>query len=87
MKVFMYTLSYCPWCQKTKHFFKVNNIPFDYVDYDLQPEDEQEKIMEKLLSISGAKSFPVVMIGEQVVVGYNPEKFSEVLGLEKAKVV
>jgi glutaredoxin len=86
MKVFMYTLSTCPWCRKAKNFFKSNNIPFDYIDYDLRPEDEQEKIMEKMLEISGAGSFPVVMIGERVIVGYNPEKYSEVLGLKKGAV-
>lgn len=37
MKVFMYALSTCPWCRKAKQFFKTNNVPFDYVDYDLQP--------------------------------------------------
>jgi len=83
MNVFMYTLSTCPWCRKAKIFFKSNNIPFDYVDYDLQPEEEQEKIMEKMLKMSSARSFPVVRIGEQIVVGYNPEKYSEILGLKK----
>ena len=86
MNVFMYTLSTCPWCRKAKNFFKSNNIPFDYVDYDLQPEEEQEKIMEKMLKMSGARSFPVVQIGKQVVIGYNPEKYSEVLGLKKGVV-
>ncbi len=86
MKVFMYTLSTCPWCRKAKQFFKENNIPFDYVDYDLQPEDEQTKIMDKMLKISGARSFPVVTIGEQVIIGYNPEKYSDLLGLKKGKV-
>jgi glutaredoxin len=86
MKVFMYALSTCPWCRKAKQFFKDKGIPFDYVDYDLQPEDKQEKIMEKMLAISGATSFPVVMIGERVIVGYNPEKYSEILGLKKGKV-
>jgi glutaredoxin len=84
MKVFMYTLSTCPWCQKTRHFFNVKHIPYDYVDYDLQPEDEQEKIMEEISKISpNARAFPVVVIGERAVVGYNPEKYSEILGLEK----
>lgn len=85
MNVFMYTLSTCPWCRKAKQFFKDNSIPFDYVDYDLQPEDEQEKIMEKMLKISGARSFPVVTIGEQVIIGYNPDKYSDLLGLKKGR--
>jgi len=86
MKVFIYALSTCPWCRKAKQFFKTNNIPFDFVDYDLQSAAEQEKIMEKMLKISGAGSFPVVLIGNQVVVGYNPEKYSEILGLKKGAI-
>ncbi len=87
MKVFMYTLSTCPWCRKARQFFKTNNIPFDYVDYDLQPEDEQDKIMEEISKISpDARSFPLVLIGDQAIVGYNPEKYSEVLGLKKGVV-
>jgi glutaredoxin len=86
MKVFMYALSTCPWCRKAKQFFKENDIPFDFVDYDLQPEAEQEKIMKKMAELSGATSFPVVLIGEKVVVGYNPQKYAEILGTKKGRV-
>lgn len=87
MKVFMYTLSTCPWCRKARQFFKSNNIPFDYVDYDLQQEEKQEKILEEISKISpNARSFPLVIIGEQAIVGYNPEKYSEALGLKKGVV-
>ncbi|MGZ7160799.1 MAG: glutaredoxin family protein, partial [Methanobacterium sp.] len=27
----MYTLSSCPWCKKTKEFFRSHEIPFEYV--------------------------------------------------------
>ena len=84
MKVFLYTLSTCPWCYKAKQFFKAKQIPFDYVDYDLQTEDKQEKILEDISRISpNARSFPVVKIGDQAVIGYNPEKYTELLGLTK----
>jgi glutaredoxin len=85
MNVFMYSLSTCPWCRKTKNFFKVNHVPFDYVDYDLQPEAEQERIMDKIQKISNARSFPVVIVGDQVIVGYDPEKYSKTLGLKEVK--
>lgn len=81
MKVFMYTLSTCPWCRKTKQFFKEKNIPFDYIDYDLQGEEGQEKIIKEMQRIggTGAFAFPFVIIDGKVVVGYNPEKYSELL--------
>jgi glutaredoxin len=79
MKVFMYTLSTCPWCRKTKQFFKDRNVKFDFVDYDLAGEDEQEKILDEMSKRSSNTAFPFVMIGEEIVVGYNPERFSELL--------
>ena len=57
-KVSMYTLSTCPWCRKTKQYFTGHNIPFQYVDYDLQSVQEQEKIEQEMKKRGGALSFP-----------------------------
>ncbi len=77
----MYTLSTCPWCHKTKQFFKEKNIPFDYVDYDLQSEEQQEKIIEEMSRLSSERAFPFVKIDGELIVGYNPKKYSELLKL------
>ena len=37
-KISMYTLSTCPWCRKTKKFFRDKGISFDFIDYDLANE-------------------------------------------------
>jgi arsenate reductase-like glutaredoxin family protein len=49
------------------------------VDYDLAREEEQEKILEDMSKHSSNTAFPFVMIGEEVVVGYNPERYQELL--------
>jgi glutaredoxin len=74
-KVSMYTLSTCPWCRKTKKFFKDRNIPFDFVDYDLASEQEQEKISKDMMHYTDHIAFPFVRIGDRVIIGYNPEKY------------
>jgi glutaredoxin len=79
-KVSMYTLSTCPWCRKTKIFFKEHNIPFDFIDYDLADDDTQERIMKEL-DANGATGFPFVKVDNDVIVGYNPERYSTLLGL------
>jgi glutaredoxin len=81
--VFMYTLSTCPWCRKTKRYFTEHNIPFQYVDYDLQPDREQQKIEQEMTKRGGQLSFPWVLIGEDLVVGWNPSKYDALLSLSK----
>lgn len=78
-KVSMYTLSTCPWCRKTKKYFKDRNIPFDFVDYDLADEKEKEKISQEMMKYTGHIAFPFVRIDDQVIIGYNPEQYDELL--------
>lgn len=82
--VFMYTLSTCPWCRKTKKYFADHNVPFKYVDYDLQSPQEQQKIEQEMTARGGQLSFPWVVIGDDLIVGWNPAKYDELLGLGQA---
>ncbi len=82
-KVSMYTLSTCPWCRKTKKFFQDRGISFDFVDYDLAGEDEQNKIAAEMMKHTGHVSFPFVRIGDVTVIGYNPERYEQLLKSEK----
>ncbi|MGD9840244.1 MAG: glutaredoxin family protein [Candidatus Bipolaricaulis sp.] len=78
-KVFLYAISTCPWCRKTKQFFTDNHVEFDFVDVDLLEGEEQEKVMDEVYRLSGARAFPVVIIGEATVVGYRPDRYKELL--------
>ena len=80
VKITIYTLSTCPWCRKTKKFFTEQNIPFEYIDYDLADEATQDKIMQELDAAS-ATGFPFVKIGDQVIVGYQPDMYSRLMGI------
>lgn len=77
-KVSLYTLSTCPWCRKAKQFFTERNIPFSYVDYDLADEATQKKILQEL-DAAGASGFPFVKIGDQVIMGYQPDAYAKAL--------
>ena len=83
MKVRLYTLSTCPWCRKTKKWFKDKGVPFEFVDYDLASEQEQEKIGQEMMKHTGHISFPFVDIDGNVVIGYNPEKYEQLLKQKK----
>jgi glutaredoxin len=77
----LYTLSTCPWCRKAKKFFSDKCVPFDYVDVDLLEGEEQEKITDEIYKISGSLQYPVVVIDDQVVTGFNPSRYEDILGL------
>ena len=82
VRVRLYTLSTCPWCKKVKRFLNEHNIVYSYVDYDLASVEEQERIAAEIFaSTGGGVSFPYAVIGDTVVLGYNPERYSELLGI------
>jgi glutaredoxin len=77
----LYTLSTCPWCRKAKQFFSDKCVPFDYVDVDLLEGEEQDKITDEVFKISGSLQYPVVVIDDQVVTGFNPSRYEDILGM------
>lgn len=79
-KVSMYTLSTCPWCRKTKKFFTEKNVPFDFIDYDLADEATQKRIITDM-ERHKASGFPFVMINGDTIEGYNPDRYTKLLGL------
>jgi glutaredoxin len=76
----MYTLSTCSWCEKTKAFFTEHKIPFTFIDYDLADEATQSRISTEV-DTAGATGFPYVKIDDEVIAGYQPERFTSALGL------
>jgi glutaredoxin len=78
--VSMYTLSTCPWCRKTKKFFTDHDIPFQFTDFDLADEATQDKIIREM-EAEGAKGFPFVRIDDQVIEGWQPARYAELLGI------
>jgi glutaredoxin len=76
-EVTVYALSTCPWCRKTKQWFDDSKIPYEAVDVDKLPDDEQDAVADKAYELSGGRRFPVVVINGEVIVGFSPDKFLE----------
>lgn len=82
-KITMYSLSTCPWCKKAKQFFSEHGIAYESTDYDLVDDEKQQRI-DRDMHDMGAGGFPLVKIDRDVVVGYRPDRYKELLGLEEA---
>ena len=80
--VFVYALSTCPWCHKAKQYFADNDVAFEAVDIDLLPDAESDRLAGEAYTLSGSRAYPVVKIGGEVIVGYPPERFATLLGIE-----
>ena len=81
-KVFIYALTTCGWCKKTKEFFGENGVAYEYVDVDKATMDDKREIGSRLQELDVPLGFPVTVIDEETVIsGYRPDDFTEALGL------
>lgn len=81
-QVFLYALSTCGWCKKTKAYLNEQGVAYSYVDVDLEQGEEREKALEEVRRWNPSTSFPTVVINNSTcVVGFQPDKLKEALGL------
>ncbi|HHL41587.1 MAG TPA: glutaredoxin [Candidatus Bathyarchaeota archaeon] len=57
-KVFLYTISTCGWCKKTKQLLKDKEIAYEYIDLDTCSKEEQKKAIEILKEKKNPSCFP-----------------------------
>lgn len=80
--VFMFALSTCGWCKRTKEFLRENDVAFEYVDVDKCTMDEKREVGRILKERDLPLGFPVTIVDDEVVItGFKPDDFREVLGL------
>ncbi len=79
----VFSLSTCSHCRSAKKFLSECAIKYDFVDVDLLDGEERKAILEDIKKFNPRCSFPTVVIGENVIVGYKEEKIKEALGLNE----
>lgn len=77
----IYSLSTCSHCKSTKKFLDDCTVMYDVVDVDLLEGEERKAILEDVKKFNPKCSFPTIIIGEIVIVGYREEEIKEALGL------
>ncbi|OQX06722.1 MAG: NrdH-redoxin [Desulfobacteraceae bacterium IS3] len=78
----IYSLSTCSHCKATKKFLSDCVVKYEFTDVDLLHGDERKAILEEVRKFNPKCSFPTVIIGEKVIVGYKEEEIKEALGLK-----
>ncbi|OGG60248.1 NrdH-redoxin [Candidatus Kaiserbacteria bacterium RIFCSPHIGHO2_02_FULL_50_50] len=75
-QVKIYSTPTCHFCHMAKDFFTENKV--EYTDYNVAEDLEKRQEMRE---ITGQMGVPVIMIGENVIIGFDEPKIRELLAL------
>ena len=79
--VTIYSLSTCSHCKAAKKFLGECTIKYDFVDVDQLEGDERRAIIEDVKKFNPRCSFPTIIIGEKVIVGFKEKEIKEALDI------
>lgn len=75
-KVTIYSTPTCGYCKLAKEFFKENDIAYEEFDVS-ENEEKRNEMIEK----SGQMGVPVIYVDDEMIIGFDKEKLSELLGV------
>ncbi|MBI5042443.1 MAG: DUF3422 family protein [Nitrospirae bacterium] len=81
MTVKLYRLTTCYKCDEVEAFMKREGVSFEAVSIDELNLDEQEKLLTEMYRLTGQRSFPVVDIDGNTVIGFDEKKLRHLLNL------
>ncbi len=77
----LYALSTCIHCRNAKDFLNECGINYDCVDVDTLEGGERREIVEEIKKSNPNCSFPMLIIGNKVIIGFKKEEIKEALNL------
>jgi len=77
----IFSLSTCSHCKSIKKFLSDCTVMYDVVDVDLLEGKERKAILEDVKKFNPKCSFPTIVIGDKVIVGYKEDEIKEALGM------
>ena len=77
----IFSLSTCSHCKATKKFLGDCTIKYEFINVDQLKGDERKAIIEDVKKFNPRCSFPTIIIGEKVIVGFKEKEIKEALGM------
>jgi len=74
-KVELYTTESCIYCHAAKDFFEEHNI--SYTEHNITKDSEARKNLMK----KGYRSVPLIIVGDQEILGFDEEELAQALKL------
>ncbi|MEE8400117.1 MAG: glutaredoxin family protein [Desulfobacterales bacterium] len=70
LPVTIYSLTTCSHCKATKKFLSDCTVKYEFIDVDLLKGEERKAILEDVKKFNPKCSFPTIIIGDKVVIGF-----------------
>lgn len=74
--VTIYSTPTCHFCQQAKEFMTSHGVNF--TNYDVSTDVEKRN---EMLEMTGQMGVPVIVIGEDIMIGFDKEKLASKLGI------
>ena len=82
MKVKMWALSTCIWCRKTKDLLDELDVDYECTDVDMLSGAERDEVVAEMKRHNPRGSYPTLVCGDEVIVGFDDKKIKEALGID-----
>ncbi len=80
-QVKLYSLSTCSHCKATKKLLSKCKVAYEFTDVDKTTGEDRAAVLEDIKKWNPDCSFPTIIIGDKVIVGFKEEEIKEALGL------
>ncbi len=77
----LFALSTCSHCKNTRKLLDDNKVHYDCVEVDLCPLDKSDEVIAEVRKYNPSLSFPTLVVGDKVIVGFKEHEIRELLGL------
>jgi NADH-dependent peroxiredoxin subunit F len=74
-KVTVYSTQHCQYCRMAKAFLDKHGVPYESIDVGSDNE-----AAEKMIELSGQRGVPVIVVDEEVIVGFDSQRLNELFG-------
>jgi glutaredoxin-like protein NrdH len=75
----LYALSTCVHCRSCKEYLAQCGFGYECIEVDKLEPAERKAMLEEVKKINPRVSFPTLIIGDKVIVGFKQEEIQEIL--------
>ncbi|WP_136806559.1 ferredoxin-thioredoxin reductase catalytic domain-containing protein [Desulfosediminicola flagellatus] len=79
--IILYSLTTCGFCSNIKKMLDDLKVSFTLIQADELDGDEKKQVMKALRKVNPKCSFPTVVVGDEVVIGYKVQEIKEKIGI------